>query len=112
MNIIVAVYSAILFFILTPNIVVRFPSNGSKMTVAMVHATVFGIILYFTQKIIHNLFKGVVEGVVSAKSLSPEAAKSMMAKAASSQKGAAALAAEKSLNQVNQAKLHPIGIFH
>jgi len=49
MNIIVALYSAILFFILTPAVVVRLPPNGGKFTVAAVHAIVFGAILYFTQ---------------------------------------------------------------
>jgi hypothetical protein len=49
MNIIVALYAAILFFILVPNVVLRLPPNGGKFTVAAVHALVFGIILYFTQ---------------------------------------------------------------
>ena len=62
MNIAVAFYSAILFFILTPNVAVRLPSNGSKMTVAMVHAAIFGIILYFTQNIVHQFSRKVVEG--------------------------------------------------
>lgn len=48
MNFAVAIYSAILFFILSPGVLLRLPPNGSKMTVAAVHALVFGIILYFT----------------------------------------------------------------
>jgi len=54
MNIIVALYSAILFFILTPSILLRLPPNGNKFIVAAVHALVFGIILYFTQ---HTVWK-------------------------------------------------------
>jgi len=48
MNFAVAIYSAILFFILSPGVLLRLPPNGSKMTVAAVHAVVFGIVLYFT----------------------------------------------------------------
>jgi len=48
MNLTVAIYSAILFFVLSPGVLLRLPSNGSKMTVAGVHAIVFAVILYFT----------------------------------------------------------------
>jgi len=50
MNFTTALYSAILFFILTPNIFVRVPSKGSTKVVALVHAAIFGVILYLTQK--------------------------------------------------------------
>ena len=49
MNIVVALYAALLFFILVPNVVLRLPPNGDKFTVAAVHALVFALILYFTQ---------------------------------------------------------------
>jgi hypothetical protein len=48
MNLVVAIYSAILFFVLSPGVLLRLPSNGSKLTVAGVHALVFAVILYFT----------------------------------------------------------------
>jgi hypothetical protein len=48
MNLVVAIYSAILFFVLSPGVLLRLPSNGSKMTVAAVHALVFAVVLYFT----------------------------------------------------------------
>jgi len=48
MNLVVAIYSAILFFVLSPGVLLRLPSNGSKMTVAAVHAVVFAAVLYFT----------------------------------------------------------------
>lgn len=67
MNIIVALYSAILFFLLVPNMLVRLPSNGSKMTVAMVHAAIFGIILYFTQKMVWQFSTKMLEGLETKK---------------------------------------------
>jgi hypothetical protein len=48
MNLIVAIYSAILFFVLSPGVLLRLPPNGSKLTVAGVHALVFAVVLYFT----------------------------------------------------------------
>ena len=48
MNLTVAIYSAILFFVLSPGVLLRLPSNGSKFTVAGVHALVFALVLYFT----------------------------------------------------------------
>jgi hypothetical protein len=48
MNLAVAIYSAILFFLLSPGVLLRLPPNGSKLTVAVVHAVVFAGVLYFT----------------------------------------------------------------
>ena len=55
MSVFVSLYAAILFFLLTPAILLRLPSNGSKWTVAFVHALVFGIIFYFTHKAVWRL---------------------------------------------------------
>jgi len=55
MNILTALFSGILFFILTPNILLRLPKNGSKFTVAAVHAVVFGFILYFVQGFVYRM---------------------------------------------------------
>ena len=55
MNLAVAVYSAILFFLLSPGVLLRLPSNGSKNTVAIVHAIVFAVILYFTAGFVWRL---------------------------------------------------------
>lgn len=38
------VYAFLLFFILTPGILVVLPKGGSKMTVALVHAAIFAIV--------------------------------------------------------------------
>jgi hypothetical protein len=52
MNWIVAIYSAILFFILTPNILVRLPPKSGKYVVAATHALIFALVFHFTCKII------------------------------------------------------------
>jgi len=39
--------SVILFFLLTPGILVSLPPGGDKYTVAFVHALVFGLIMWF-----------------------------------------------------------------
>jgi hypothetical protein len=43
-------YSALLFFVLTPGILVTLPKGGSKMTVAATHAVVFATVCYLTHK--------------------------------------------------------------
>jgi hypothetical protein len=55
MSILVSLYTAILFFILTPGILLSLPKGGSKMTVAAVHAVVFALIFHFTHKLIWRL---------------------------------------------------------
>jgi len=50
-----AVYFAILFFLLSPGILLRLPQNGSKMTVAAVHALVFGVVAFLTGKFVWRL---------------------------------------------------------
>lgn len=57
MNLAIAIYSAVLFFILSPGVLLRLPSNGSKFTVAAVHALVFGILLYITSGFVNNLLQ-------------------------------------------------------
>ena len=52
MNWIVAIYSAILFFILTPNILVRLPPKSGKYVVAATHALIFALVFHFTCKMI------------------------------------------------------------
>lgn len=50
-----AVYAAILFFVLVPGIVLRLPAGGSKMVVAATHAAVFGLVWYLTSKTVWRL---------------------------------------------------------
>jgi len=58
MNLILASYAAILFFLLTPSILLRLPKKGGKYTVAAIHAVVFSIVLYLTGGIIMKLLNG------------------------------------------------------
>jgi hypothetical protein len=62
MNLTVAIYAAILFFVLSPNVLLRLPANGSKLMVAGVHAIVFAVVLYFTQKWVWKMSIG-LEGM-------------------------------------------------
>ena len=55
MSLIVSIYAAILFFLLTPAILVRLPPGGSKFTVAAVHAIVFALLFHFTHKLVWRL---------------------------------------------------------
>lgn len=61
MNYIFILYSALLFFVLTPGILLSLPPGGSKMVVALVHALVFALVFYFTQDMVlrfsHDLSK-------------------------------------------------------
>jgi hypothetical protein len=70
MNWTVTFYSAILFFVLTPAVLIRLPPKGNKFTVAAVHAVVFALIFHFTHKIVWQLSMGMgmpmhKEGMVS-----------------------------------------------
>lgn len=52
MSLIVSLYTAVLFFILTPGVLIRLPKNGGKLTVAAVHALVFALLFHFTHKLV------------------------------------------------------------
>ena len=53
MNWIVTIYCAILFFVLTPKILVSLPPKSGKLVVAATHAIIFAIIFHFTNKIVY-----------------------------------------------------------
>ena len=55
MSLLVILFSAILFFILTPGILVRLPKNGDKFTVAGIHAVIFALIFGLTHKFVWRL---------------------------------------------------------
>jgi len=42
------IYLVFLFYVLTPNVLLRIPPNGSKHVVALVHAVVFALVYYYT----------------------------------------------------------------
>jgi len=47
-----ALYAAALFFVLTPGILLSLPQGGSKTTVALTHAVVFGVVWHLTHKFV------------------------------------------------------------
>lgn len=55
MSLIVSLYSAILFFVLVPGILLTLPKKGSKFVVAGVHALVFALVFHFTHKLVWRL---------------------------------------------------------
>ena len=48
-------YAALLFFVLTPGILLTLPPKGKKMTVAAVHAVVFGLIWALTHNMVMRI---------------------------------------------------------
>jgi len=54
MNIFMALYAFVLFFLLTPGILLSLPPGGSKMMVALTHATVFALVWQLTAKLVWN----------------------------------------------------------
>jgi hypothetical protein len=69
MSWIFSLYVAVLFFILTPAILVRLPPKAGKFTVAAFHAVVFALVLHFTGKIVLNFsrsLEGFEEGLYPA----------------------------------------------
>ena len=53
------VFMVVLFFVLTPGILVRLPPKGSKFAVAAVHAIVFAVAYTFLHKMVwRTLYEG------------------------------------------------------
>ena len=50
-----SVYVALLFFVLVPGVLLSLPPGGSKLTVAAVHAVVFGLVYHFTHRMVSRL---------------------------------------------------------
>ena len=55
MNLIMFIVSAVLFFILTPGIILSLPPGGSKTLVALTHAVVFGLVWTLASKMLMGL---------------------------------------------------------
>jgi hypothetical protein len=51
------VYCAILFFVLTPGILLTLPKGGSKMVVAATHAVIFAAVCYFARRFVKERFQ-------------------------------------------------------
>lgn len=54
MNIFMALYAFVLFFLLTPGILLSLPPGGSKMMVALTHAVVFALVWHLTSMMVWN----------------------------------------------------------
>ena len=55
-SITLSIYSVIMYFIFTPGILVRLPFGGSKITVALTHAVMYGLAWHFTSHYVWDLF--------------------------------------------------------
>ena len=62
MYIFMFLFIVILFFILTPGVLLSLPPKGSKMMVAAVHAIVFALLFTLTNKFVWNW--GVSSGLI------------------------------------------------
>jgi len=58
------VYAFVLFFILTPGILLSLPPRGSKMMVAATHALVFALVFVLTHKMLMK-FSSKMEGMMT-----------------------------------------------
>ena len=56
MHAITALYGAVLFVLLTPGVILHIPSKGPLLYASIVHAIIFGILLYFISKITKEHF--------------------------------------------------------
>jgi hypothetical protein len=51
-----SLYAAVLFFVLTPGVLLSLPPGGSRTTVALTHAVVFGLVWALTHKAVYRTF--------------------------------------------------------
>jgi hypothetical protein len=49
------IYLVFLFYVLSPNVLLRIPPTGSKHVVALVHAVVFALVYYYTSGYVSGL---------------------------------------------------------
>ena len=52
-----SLYFAVLFFVLSPGILLSLPTGGSKVTVAATHSVVFALVYTLTHKMVWNMVK-------------------------------------------------------
>ena len=53
-----ALFAGLLFFVLTPGVLLSLPPGGSRTTVALTHAVVFAIVWGLTHKMVHGALVG------------------------------------------------------
>jgi hypothetical protein len=54
MNLYTAAFAALLFFALTPGVLLSIPPGGSKLAVAATHGVVFAIVYHYTHRAVWN----------------------------------------------------------
>ena len=54
-------FNILLFFVLTPGILLTIPSKSSKTTVTLVHAVIFALVLHLTNKLVWNVTEAFTE---------------------------------------------------
>lgn len=55
MNLVMFIFVAVLFFLLTPGILLSLPPGGSKMMVAATHAIVFGLVFSLSHNMLMSM---------------------------------------------------------
>ena len=81
MNLIVSLYVALLFVLLTPGVLLTLPKGGKKLTVALVHGLIFALVYHFTHKMVWRLSVS-MDGFQAAKNMLSKAAPKPAPKAA------------------------------
>ena len=69
MNVAMFIYAFLLFFVLTPGVLLSLPPKGSKKMVAGVHALVFAIVWSLTHKMVWRATSTIFEGLSYAASV-------------------------------------------
>jgi hypothetical protein len=58
----VLAYLALLFVVLTPGVLLRIPSGGSKLVVAATHGVVLALVWHLTHKAVRRAVEGFASG--------------------------------------------------
>jgi hypothetical protein len=53
-----SIFVFVLFFLLTPGVLLSLPPRGTKYEVALVHAAVFTLVYHLTHKLVWHYFYG------------------------------------------------------
>lgn len=81
MQLLMFLYIAFLFFVLTPGIVLSLPPKGSKVVVALTHAVVFALVYCLTHKAVYRfLYEGFEATPPAQKKAAEDKAKANKAK--------------------------------
>ena len=63
MQLLMTLYTALLFFVLVPGVLLTIPPKGSKTVQALVHGLVFALVYHYTHNMVYNvLYEGFQTG--------------------------------------------------